>query len=66
VVDLQAYSEEYLATGRVFSEPYNRELLAQLIGWGMFVLTQVPDGSKAFQSENLFVVPCGSSLARVK
>jgi hypothetical protein len=66
VVDLQAYSDEYLATGRVFFEPYNQELLPQLISRDMFVLNQVPDGSKVFQSENLFVVPCDSSLATVK
>jgi len=66
VVDLQAYSDEYLATGRVFFEPYNQELIPQLISRDKFVLNQVSDGSKVFQSGNLFVVPCDSRLATVK
>lgn len=65
VVDLQVYSEEYLATEKVFFEPYHQELLPQLIDRNTFVLAQVPDESKVFQSESFFVVPCGSSLARV-
>jgi hypothetical protein len=49
VVDSQTYSEEYLATGRVFIEPYNQELLPQLISRDMFILNQVPDESKVLQ-----------------
>lgn len=66
VIDLQVYSEEYLATEKIFFEPYHQELLPQLVDRDPFVLAQVPDESKVFQSENLFVVPCNSSLARVK
>lgn len=66
VLDARSYSEAYLATGRIFFEPYNQELLRQLAGRDAFVLAQVPDESKVFQPENFVVVPCNSSLAMVK
>jgi hypothetical protein len=65
VVDWQVYSEEYLATGKIFFEPYHHELLPQLVNQDTFVLAQVPDDSKVFQSRTFFVVPCDSSLTRV-
>jgi hypothetical protein len=65
VVDWQVYSEEYLATEKIFFEPYHQELLPQLVDRDTFVLAQVPDESKVFQSESFFVVPCDSSLTRV-
>jgi hypothetical protein len=65
VVDLQVYYEEYLATEKIFFEPYHHELLPQLVDRDTFVLARVPDDSKVFQSGNLFVVPCDSSLAKV-
>jgi hypothetical protein len=57
-VDLQVYTEEYLANGRIFFEPYNHELLPRIAGRDTFALAHVPDQLKIFQSENLFVVPC--------
>jgi len=65
VVDWQVYSEECLATGKIFFEPYHQELLPQLVNRDTFVLAQVPDDSKVFQSGIFFVVPCDSSLAKV-
>jgi hypothetical protein len=65
VVDLQVYSEEYLATEKIFFEPYHQELLPQLVDRDTFVLAQVADDSKVFQSGNFVVVPCDSSLAKV-
>jgi len=66
VVDLQVYSEEYLATEKIFFEPYNQELRPQLVDQDTFVLAQVSDDSKVFQSGSLFVVPCNSSLTKIK
>jgi hypothetical protein len=57
-VDLQTYTEEYLANGRIFFEPYNHELLPRIAGRDTFALAHVPDQLKIFQSQNLFVVPC--------
>jgi hypothetical protein len=65
VVDLRVYSEEYLATEKIFFEPYHQELLPQLVDRDTFVLAQVPDDGKVFQSGGFFVVPCNSSLAKV-
>jgi hypothetical protein len=64
VVDLHVYSEEYLAREKVFFEPYHQELLPQPVDRDTFVLAQITDDSKVFQSGNFFVVPCDSSLAK--
>jgi hypothetical protein len=64
VVDLKVYSEEYLATEKIFFEPYHQELWPQLVDRDTFVLAQVSDDSKVFQSGTFFVVPCNSSLAK--
>jgi hypothetical protein len=65
VVDWQVYSEEYLATEKIFFEPYHQELLLQLVDRDTFVLAQISDDSKIFQSGTFFVVPCNWSLANV-
>ena len=58
VIDREAYSEEYLAEGWVFYEPYNTELLDQIANRETFVLEQIPDGAKMFQAGDYYVVPC--------
>jgi|GEM_PF-1774824 len=58
VVDLATYSDEYLAQGWIFFEPFNQELLPYVASRDTFVLTQVPDDIKLFQSENYYVVAC--------
>ena len=58
VVDLETYSQEYLARGWIYYEPLNQKLLPYVASRDTFVLTQVPDDVKVFQSENYFVVAC--------
>jgi hypothetical protein len=58
VVDLETYSKGYLTRGWIFFEPYNQQLLPYIASRDAFVLTQVPNGSKVFQSENYFVIAC--------
>ncbi len=58
VVDLNAYSQEFLAQGQIFFEPYNQELLARINDKETFALAQIPDDHKVFQSDSLFVVSC--------
>jgi hypothetical protein len=58
VVDLEAYSGEYLARGQIFYEPFNQKLLPRIAGQDTFVLAQVPDNYKLFQAESYFVVAC--------
>jgi hypothetical protein len=64
VVDLGVYSEEYLAAGQIFFEPYNQELLPRIADRDAFVLEQVSDDIKIFQSEGFFVVPCDELVSQ--
>lgn len=58
VVDYRAYTEEYLEAGWVFFEPYNQQVFPLIAERDTFVLKQVPDTIKAFQSGDYFVFPC--------
>jgi hypothetical protein len=58
VIDLKTYSRQFLDQEQVYSEPYNRELLTHIAGQDTFVLAEIPDEIKAFQTGNTFVVPC--------
>jgi hypothetical protein len=65
VVNLQAYSEEQLASGQIFYEPYNQEVYPRIIGQDAFVLEQVSDEIKVFQSGDLFVAPCSELVPQL-
>ncbi|MFC1975344.1 hypothetical protein ACFLXQ_02975 [Chloroflexota bacterium] len=58
VVDLKTYSEQFVNQRQIYFEPYNQKLLAHIAGQDTFVLAEVPDEVKIFQTENFFVVPC--------
>jgi hypothetical protein len=64
VVDLGAYSEEYLAAGKIFFEPYNQELLPHIAAQDTFALAQVSEDVKIFQSEDYFVVSCNDLIVQ--
>jgi len=58
VVDIRTYAQDYLGAGRIFFEPYNQRVLSLVMSRDTFVLAQVLDEAKSFQSGNIFVVPC--------
>lgn len=58
VIDLQTYSEAFLAGGEIFFEPYNQELLPYIKERKTFALANLPDEVKIFQAGDYFVVPC--------
>jgi len=58
VVDSETYSTEYLQQGHLFYEPYNQRSLVDIGDRDQFVLAEVPDEDKVFQTENYFVMLC--------
>ena len=52
------YSQDYLDAGRIFYEPYNRQILPVIRERGRFVLANVSDSLKVFLNKDYFVVPC--------
>jgi hypothetical protein len=64
VVDLDAYSQEYLAEERIFFEPYNQELLPLIAGRRTFALAGVAEDVRIFQSGDRFVVACDDLASR--
>lgn len=63
VVDSNAYSNDFLARGEIFFEPYNREVQPYLASQSGFALAQVADDFKLFESENYFVMACSRLTA---
>lgn len=61
VIDAETYTQAYLDEGEIFFEPYNQEVLPLVRSRETFVLAQVPDEAKVFQSGELFVVPCAEA-----
>jgi hypothetical protein len=62
VVDRRTYSQEYLAEGWIYYEPYNTELLDQIGSQETFFLEQLPDAAKVFQSGEYYVVSCDARI----
>jgi len=60
VVDPKTYSDDFLAQRKLFFEPFNQPLLAQIAGQTEFALAQVPDEAKLFANDDYFVVTCAS------
>lgn len=58
VIDSRTYTQEFIDNGWLFFEPQNQVLLPLVQSRDSFVLAQVPDSSKIFESGRLFVVPC--------
>jgi hypothetical protein len=58
VINQGQFSPDFLAQGYYFYAPYNATI-AQTVGTrSRFILPQIPDDRKAFQSNSLFVVEC--------
>jgi hypothetical protein len=64
VIDLEAYSEGYMAKRGVFWEPYNRELLSRIADRKAFTLAHIPNEVKIFRSDSFFVIPCDALAAQ--
>jgi len=58
VVDERGFYPDYLANGRFFYSPFNESIAPIVAARSNFVLPQIPDSHKAFQSGPLFVVAC--------
>jgi hypothetical protein len=58
VIDTHVYAKWFIDAGGIFYEPYNQQVLPLIRSRDTFVLAQVPEEAKIFQSGNLFVVPC--------
>ncbi len=58
VINQGQFAPDYLAAGQFFYDPYN-EIIAQTVATRThFVLPQIADEHKLFQSGDLFVIPC--------
>lgn len=62
VVDERHFSPDYLANGRFFYSPFNESIAQSVAARSNFVLPQIPDSHKAFQSDPLFVIACTAEV----
>jgi hypothetical protein len=64
VIDRKTYSEEYIAAGKVFFDPFNQELTLRTAGQNTYAVLQVSEDRKLFQSGDLFVIACSADVFR--
>jgi hypothetical protein len=62
VVNLQQFSPDYLEKGMFFFAPQNETIARSVAARSNFILPQVPDDHKLFQSGDLFVIPCSADV----
>ncbi len=62
VVDERRFSPDYLANGRFFYSPFNESIAQSVAARSNFILPQIPDSHKAFQSDPLFVIACTAEV----
>lgn len=62
VVEPNTYNDEFLAQKKLFFEPFNQTLLADIAGQNKFALAHIPDEVKLFKNERYFVVACSEGV----
>jgi hypothetical protein len=60
VVNEKHFEDDYLNRGQIYFEPFNTYVKKRVGGRAGFALREVPDGSKLFSKNGLFVVHCES------
>lgn len=62
VLDERHFSPNHLANGRFFYSPFNESIAPTVAARSNFILPEIPDSRKAFQSGPLFVVACTADV----
>jgi hypothetical protein len=64
VVNLQQFSPDYLENGVFFLAPHNETIAESVAARSDFILPQISDDRRLFQSGDLFVIPCSADVFR--
>lgn len=58
IVDIRYYDRNYIEQGIIFFEPYNDQVISEIQQNTSFVVMQVDDDAKVFESGPYYVIPC--------
>jgi hypothetical protein len=58
VINREQFAPDYLAASKFFYNPYNEVIAQTVAARTSFILPQIPNDRKLFQSDDLFVIPC--------